>query len=106
MASQKKVSRRDFLRLTTLVGAGATIAACTPQVVEKTVVVKETVPVKETVQVKETVSVEKMVTPTLKPSPAKVSYIRFLTQETDAPHPTLPRKGGEGYQGKGEGSKN
>ena len=86
------MSRRDFLRLTTLVGAGATIAACTPQVVEKTVVVKETVPVKETVQVKETVSVEKMVTPTLKPSPAKVSYIRFLTQETDAPSVAVYRK--------------
>ena len=95
MSEQKKLSRRDFLRLTTLAGAGVTIAACapqTPQVIEKTVVVKETVPVKETVQVKETVSVEKLVTPTLRPTPGKVSYIRFLTQETDAGEVAVYRK--------------
>ena len=56
----RKLSRRDFLVLTGLAGAGAMLAACQPKVVEK--VVKETVVVPGEAQVvKETVVVEKEV---------------------------------------------
>jgi len=66
--SAKRLSRREFLRLGALVGAGATVAACatpTPQVIKETVIVKETVPVtvKETIIVEGTPKVvEKVVT--------------------------------------------
>ena len=65
--SQKKVTRRSFMVLTGLAGAGAMLAACQPKVVEK--IVKETVVVpgeaqvvKETVVVEKEVEVEKEVT--------------------------------------------
>jgi multiple sugar transport system substrate-binding protein len=41
--NQKKLSRRDFLRHTALAAAGATVAACSPQVVKETVVVEKEV---------------------------------------------------------------
>ncbi len=87
MEIQKKVSRRDFVRLTGIAAGAAALAACatpTPQVIKETVVVKETVPVKEVV--KETVAVEKVVTkevekvvtatpvPTEAPKPVKVVF--------------------------------
>ena len=58
--SQKKLSRRNFMVMTGLAGAGAMLAACQPKVVEK--IVKETVVVPGEAQVvKETVVVEKEV---------------------------------------------
>ena len=56
---QKKVNRRDFLRLGALTTAGAALAACQPQVVEKIVEVERTVEV-EVEKVVE-VEVEKLV---------------------------------------------
>jgi len=55
MAGQR-LSRRDFLRMGALTTAGAALAACAPQVVEKTVTVLQTVevPVEETVVVQPT----------------------------------------------------
>ncbi len=65
--SQKKVTRRSFMAIAGLAGAGAMLAACQPKVVEK--IVKETVVVpgeaqvvKETVVVEKEVEVEKEVT--------------------------------------------
>jgi multiple sugar transport system substrate-binding protein len=60
--AEKKLSRRDFLRLAGVATSGAALAACAPKVVEK--IVKETVIVEGTPQVvekvvKETVIVEK-----------------------------------------------
>ncbi|GAB4534877.1 MAG: ABC transporter substrate-binding protein [Anaerolineae bacterium] len=68
--SGKKVSRREFLRLTALGGAGLAAAGCavvTPQVVEK--VVKETVVVEK--------EVEKVVTATPEPRPEAETYVLF-----------------------------
>ncbi len=54
----KDLSRREFLRMVSLAGTGALVAACQPQVVEK--IVKETIIVEKVVTqvVKETVIVE------------------------------------------------
>jgi len=49
----KELSRRDFLRWSALGGAGAVLAACAPQVIEKTV----EVPVEQTVVVEKEVEV-------------------------------------------------
>ena len=51
MKESKRLSRRDFLRLSSLAAAGAALAACAPEVIEKEVAVKETVVVKEEVEV-------------------------------------------------------
>jgi len=53
---QKRVSRREFMRLGSLAAAGATLAACQPQVVEKTVEVEKVV--EATVEVEKVVEVE------------------------------------------------
>ncbi|MBN1811219.1 MAG: extracellular solute-binding protein [Anaerolineae bacterium] len=58
--SQKKLSRRDFLRLSALTAAGAALAGCAcptpePQVVEKEVVVTKVVTEKEEVEVEKEV---------------------------------------------------
>jgi ABC-type glycerol-3-phosphate transport system substrate-binding protein len=77
----KRFSRRDFLRLSAFTVAGAALAGCEPQVVEKTV----EVPVKETVEVpvEQTVVVE--VTSPPPPVEEKVSLsfwnMPFVTQE-------------------------
>jgi multiple sugar transport system substrate-binding protein len=85
---KKLVSRRDFLRVTSITTAGAALAACAvpaPQVVE-TVITKE-VPVTQVVE--KTVEVEKMVTPT--PPPAmQPTTIRF--NEMGAPWQTWVEK--------------
>ena len=57
---KRSFSRRQFLKLSTMAGAGALVAACAPTVVKETVVQTVEVP-GETV--KETVVVEKEVTP-------------------------------------------
>jgi raffinose/stachyose/melibiose transport system substrate-binding protein len=68
----KRVSRRFFLKGLALAGGGAVLAACQPQVVEKTVVVKETVEVEVVeeveVEVEKTVEVEKVVEVTAVPA--------------------------------------
>jgi multiple sugar transport system substrate-binding protein len=74
----KRLSRRDFLRLSTLTAAGAALAGCgppaTPQVVKETV----EVPVKETVEVEKTVVVQPTESPPTvppEPEPAKVAMM-------------------------------
>ena len=59
--SDHKLSRRGLLRLSALAGAGALLAACTPQVVKETVVVQQTVVVEKAKEV------EKIVTAAPKP---------------------------------------
>jgi hypothetical protein len=77
----KKLTRRNFLRLSAFTAAGAVLAGCKPQVIEKTV----EVPVKETVEVpvEQTVVVE--VTSAPPPVEEKVSLsfwnMPFVTQE-------------------------
>ncbi len=110
MSDQKNTKilrRREFLRLAALGGAGAVAAACaapTPQVIEKVVtqVVEKPVekivekivekPVEKIVEKPVEKIVEKIVTPTPKPAPAKVAYLRFLTQETDPNEVAVYRK--------------
>jgi len=82
----KKLSRRDFLRLSTLTAAGAALAACgpapTPEVVKEEVIVRETVVVEgESVEVE--VEVEKVVTAT--PPPAEPVSIVYYDRTSDAP---------------------
>lgn len=88
--TRKKVSRREFLRLSTLTAAGAALAGCatpTPQVVKETV----EVPVKETVEVETTVVVQPTEPPPTvppEPEPAKVVMMvgagEFSDEELDA----------------------
>jgi len=69
---EKRMKRRDFLRLSALATAGAALAACAPKVVKETVVVEKPVEkvVKETVIVEGTPKVvEKVVT--APPAPAE-----------------------------------
>ena len=85
----KKLSRRDFLRMSTLTAAGAALAGCatpTPEVIKE--VVKETVevPVAQTVEVevKETVEVEKIVevtaeVPEAEPVELRIAWWGFKT---------------------------
>lgn len=75
----KKLNRRDFLRMSALTTAGAALAACAPEVVERTV----KVPVKETVQVEvpveQTVVVEgETVVVTAEPPPRQEVTIVFM----------------------------
>jgi multiple sugar transport system substrate-binding protein len=72
--TQKNLSRRDFLRLSTLAAAGAALAACQPEVVKETVEVE--VPVE--VPVEQTVEVEKTVVVQATPAPEEVVEITFM----------------------------
>ena len=76
MAGQR-LSRRDFLRMGALTTAGAALAACAPQVVEKTVTVLQTVEV----PVQETVVVQPTAPP---PGVAKVTVFTGFGTGTDA----------------------
>jgi ABC-type glycerol-3-phosphate transport system substrate-binding protein len=71
---KKRVSRRQLLRLSSLVGAGALVAACQPKIVEVEKIVRETVEVEKEVEkvVEKEVEkeVEKIVTPTMRPRAA------------------------------------
>jgi multiple sugar transport system substrate-binding protein len=83
---QKKLSRRDFLRMSALTTASVALAGCAPQVVKETVEVEVTreveVPVEVKVPVAETELVEVEVTPTtappVAPGPAKLVYWTIL----------------------------
>ena len=81
----EQVSRREFLRVAALGGAGAVLASCAPQVVEKTVevekIVEKTVEVEVEVPVQETVVVEAT---TVAAPEGVVKVIPFLTEESDA----------------------
>jgi len=61
--SPKNLSRREFMRLSALTAAGAALAGCAPQVVERTVevAVQQTVEVEKTVVVQATPAPEEMV---------------------------------------------
>ncbi len=78
----RKLSRRELLRLAALGGAGLVAAACggTPA------------PTPTPLKVEVTKIVEKIVTPTPKPAPKQIAYIRFLTQETDPNEVAVYRK--------------
>jgi len=78
----KKLTRRDFLRMSVLTATGAALAACAPKVVKETVVVEKPVEkiVKETVMIEGTPQVvEKVVTAT--PLPKAPVPIHYTTQE-------------------------
>jgi len=64
----KKLTRRDFLRMSVLTATGAALAACAPKVVKETVVVEK--------------PVEKVVTAT--PAPKKRVVVRFTSYEPEA----------------------
>ena len=70
---RKKLSRREFLRMSAVTAAGAALAGCAPQVVKETIIVEK--PVEKVV--------EKVVTATPAPSSKEVVPIIFLSQETD-----------------------
>lgn len=80
----KKLTRRDFLRMSALTATGLALAGCAPEVAKETVEVTREVevPVKETEIVKETQVVEVEVTPTMapppEPGPAKLVYWTVL----------------------------
>ena len=74
--SDHRLSRRGLLRLSALAGAGALLAACTPQVVKETVVVQQTVVVEKTKEV------EKVVTSV--PKPAEKVTLELWDWATDA----------------------
>jgi multiple sugar transport system substrate-binding protein len=63
--AKEKLSRRDFLLMSGTAAAGTLLAACQPQVVERTVevekIVEQTVEVEKVVEVEQTVEVEKVV---------------------------------------------
>lgn len=64
----KRLTRREFLHLTTAAALGAAAAACTaptPQIIKETVEVVKTVEVEKTVEVAKTVEVEKIVEKTV-----------------------------------------
>ena len=83
---EKRFSRRQLLRLSSLAGAGALIAACQPKVVEVERIVEVEKPVEVEVEreVERIVEVEKeverVVTPTLRPrAPDEVVHLRYGT---------------------------
>jgi len=78
--SSKKLNRRDFLRMSALTAAGTVLAACQPQVVEKTVEVE--VPVKETVVVKEEVEVEVEKTVVVEATAAPIEQVELEVWHT------------------------
>ena len=69
---ERKLSRRDFLFLTGGAAAGTLLAACQPQVIEKTVEVTREV------EVEKPVEVEKIVEVTPTPAPREPVTIRFI----------------------------
>lgn len=75
MASQKpnKLTRRDFLRLSALAGAGVVAAQCT------------TVPVEKVVEVEKTVEVEKVVTATPLPKPDELVLVYWTVDNDEIP---------------------
>jgi multiple sugar transport system substrate-binding protein len=87
----KPISRREFLRFAGLASFSSVLAACAPQVIEKTVEVKQTVevPVEKTVQVKQTVEVpvEKVVEKTVEvpvmTERKKVTLLHFFGRADD-----------------------
>ncbi len=81
--SEKRLARREFLRLSAMAAAGATLVACQPQ----TVVVKETV--KETVEVQKEVTkvVEKEVTKVVEKEVTKVVQVEKVVTATPLPMP-------------------
>ena len=91
----KRLGRREFLRWSALVGAGAAVAACatpTPQIIEKIVekpvekVVQETVVVKETVMVAGTPQVvekEKIVEKVVTAVPAPKEIVKVFLWNAD-----------------------
>ena len=86
--STKKLSRRDFLRISALSAAGAALAGCgapTPEVVKETV----EVPLEQTVEVEKTVIVEQTVV--VEPTTAPVE----LVVVTDRFHDNQPDRGRE-----------
>ena len=85
----KSLGRREFLKLATTAAGGGLLAACSPQVIERTVEVevpvevpvKETVEtiIRETVEVRQTVEVE---VPGETPAPRETVVIRNITRGT------------------------
>jgi len=73
--TDKKLSRRDFLRIGALTAAGAALAGCGPAATPQ--VVKEAQVVKETVEVKVVEEVEKVVTAT-PPPPGEEKVVIFV----------------------------
>jgi multiple sugar transport system substrate-binding protein len=78
---KRKLSRRDFLRLSAGAGTGALMAACAPKtvVVEKRVEVEKEVEKQVTQIVKETVVVEKVITAT----PEPVTLVWYIMRRAD-----------------------
>ena len=74
--NDRRLSRRALLRLSAFAGAGALLAACTPQVVKETIVVQETVVVEKAKEV------EKVVTSV--PKPAEKVSLDLWEWATDA----------------------
>ena len=64
---ETRMTRRELLRTLGIGAAGAAVAACQPQIVEKEVAVKETVVVKEVVEVEKEVTRVVEVAPAAKP---------------------------------------
>jgi len=85
MGAKKAISRRDFLRLSTALAAGAVAAACAPAAPQIVEVVKE-VPVEKVV--KETVEVEKVVEKVVtgvppRGKPVTLLYVSPLTADVE-----------------------
>jgi ABC-type glycerol-3-phosphate transport system substrate-binding protein len=86
---QKKISRRQLIRLAAFGGAGAAAAACgpaaTPQVIKETVVVEKekTVQVEVTKEVEKQVEVTKEVEVTAAPTKGTADFFIWGTQECD-----------------------
>jgi len=83
--SQRKVTRREVLRIAGMSGIGVVLAACAPQ---QTQVIKETVPaevVKQTVVVKEEVEVVKEVTATASPALKEAPMLAELVAQGKLP---------------------
>jgi multiple sugar transport system substrate-binding protein len=83
--TSKKLSRREFLRASAVTAAGAALAACQPQVIERTVEVEKVVekevevPVAQTVEVVTEVEVEKtVVVEATAPPPEAQNVIIFV----------------------------
>jgi len=99
---RRKLTRRDFLRLSAIASTGAVLAACAPKVVKETVVVEKVLekPVVETVVVEKVVEkpVEKVVTATPGPvhmriwhhwTPPRQEVLQKALREFEKRHPGL-----------------
>lgn len=84
--STKRTSRREFLRMSSLIAGAAALAGCSPQVITQVVtqMVKETQLVNVTSVVKETSVVEKMITSTPVPPMPDITGTLDLTWPNDA----------------------